>query len=90
MLNTSLALYLYVIPVVVMILGTWAYVYFWGEDSWIYPLIAVAVLIVYPLWVWWWGAFPDQFVMEGLVLLTACLSLACIGAIVAAITDGTW
>lgn len=90
MLTPSLALYLYLIPIVVMLLGAWVYVFFWGEDSWIYPLIAVAVLIVYPLWVWWWGVFPAQLDTEAFILLVMCLGLAVIGTATAALTDGTW
>lgn len=90
MLTPSLALYLYLFPVVAMILGTWAYTYCLGEDLRIYLLIAVAVLIVYPLWVWWWGAFPTQLDIEALALLITCFVSAIVGLLTVAITDGTW
>ena len=91
MLILALAPYLYVIPAAVMALGAWAYVFFFGEDLWLYALMSLAVLVVYPLWRWWWGSLPTEFVsMESLAALVACLGLAAVGGSAAAITDGTW
>ena len=91
MLMPALALYLYLIPVLVIIFGSWAYVYFYEENLGFLVSLGVAVLVVYPLWVWRLGAWPVHLVSpETAALMFACFVLAVIGAATAAVTDGTW
>ncbi|MEK7109377.1 MAG: hypothetical protein AAB919_02995 [Patescibacteria group bacterium] len=91
MLMPALILYLYIIPVLAMVFGSWAYVYFYEENLGFLVSLGVAVLVVYPLWVWWLGAWPVHLMsLETALLVIACFVLAVIGAAVAAMTDGTW
>jgi len=91
MLEPSLVLYVYLIPLAMMTFGTWVSVFIYGETSWLYAFIAAAVLIVYPLWLWWWNVLPTEpLSIESLAVMVTCLGLAVIGGATAAITDGTW